>query len=122
MSAIINPDNNNLNYPELNLQETRETAYETNGTYYHHDEDNGNTFNVTAAERWSITMVKKLKEKFPDEVTITVINDDGSICAKMPKSWMRIVPKKHVEMSDERKEAMAERLKAAREAKNNKSS
>lgn len=62
-------------------------------------------------------MVKKLKEKFPDEVTITVINDDGSICAKMPKSWMKIHPTRHKNMTEEQKRVAYERLKAGREAK-----
>lgn len=75
------------------------------------------TFTVTASERWSIGMIRKLKEKYESEVGITAENADGSVVATFPAEWMRIVPKRHVEMSDERKREAAERLKAAREAK-----
>ena len=69
------------------------------------------TFTVTAAERWSIGMINRLKAKYPDQVEIAYVNKDGSILAYLPVEWMRIVPKRKVELSDERKAEMAERLK-----------
>mgnify|MGYP001224100150 CR=1 FL=1 len=53
-------------------------------------------FTVTAAETWSIAMVKRLKAKYPEEVEIRSINQDGSMVARLPFSWMRIVPKKSI--------------------------
>lgn len=75
------------------------------------------TITVTAAERWSIAMVKRLKEKYPEQVQIIHTNPDGSMLVHLPFDWMRIVPKKRVVMTDEQRYAAAERLKAARDAK-----
>ena len=82
-------------------------------TVYEHVSGN-KTFTVTAAERWSKTMIKRLKERYPDEVEITAENNDGSLVAHIPTDWMRIVPKRHVTMSDEQKKELTERLIAAR--------
>lgn len=85
----------------------RETVYE--------HLDGGETFTVTAAERSSVAMLRRLKATRPDEVEIVAENEDGSILAHLPYSWMRIVPKKKVVMSEEQKRAAAERMRAARE-------
>jgi hypothetical protein len=53
-------------------------------------------FTITAAEQWSIAMVHRLQEKFPEAVAIEHSNPDGSMVARLPFAWMRIVPKKHV--------------------------
>ena len=87
-----------------------------NETVYEHIQGN-DTFTVTAAERASIGMIRRLKEKHPDEVEIVVENEDGSILAHLPYSWMRIVPKKKMELSEERRAETAERLRRARESK-----
>ena len=87
-----------------------------NETVYEHVQGEA-TFTVTAAERSSIAMLRRLKEKYPDEVEIVAENPDGSLLAHLPYSWMRIVPKKKVVMSEERRAETAERLRAAREAK-----
>ena len=91
------------------MNEIKETVYE-----HVQGED---TFTVTAAERSSITMLRRLQEKHPAEVEIVAENPDGSLVAHLPYSWMRIVPKKKVVMSEERRAEAAERLRAAREAK-----
>lgn len=83
-------------------------------TVYEHIDGN-DTFTVTAAERWSIGMIHKLAEKHPGQVDIIAENEDGSLVAHVPYSWMKIKPKRRVEMSDERKEELRERLRAARE-------
>lgn len=87
-----------------------ETVYEhTNGI---------DTFTVTAAERWSIRMIKKLAEQYKDEVVIVHENADGSLVAHIPLSWMRISPKKKRTMTDEQRLACAERMAKMREARN----
>lgn len=75
------------------------------------------TFTVTAAEKWSIGMVRRLKEKFPEQVEIVHVNQDGSVLARMPFDWMRIVPKRCDTLTDEQRAAVAERLKG-RQASN----
>ena len=67
-------------------------------TVYEHIKGN-NTFTITAAERWSIGMIRRLKEKYPDQVDIRYINQDGSVLAHLPIEWMRIVPKRKVSAS-----------------------
>lgn len=88
------------------MDEIRETIYEHAA--------GSETFTVTAAERKSIGMLRKLAEKHPGEVEIVAENADGSIVAHLPYSWMRIVPKRHVEMSEERRLAAAERMRNMR--------
>lgn len=50
-----------------------------------------------------------LSEKYPDEVTNIVINKDGSIFCHVPVSYIKVSHPKRV--SDEQKEAAAERFK-----------
>ena len=63
-------------------------------TAYTHDAD-CDYFTVSACERWSITMVKRLKRERPDEVKIVKENADGTLMAHIPFEWMRIVPKRN---------------------------
>ena len=65
-------------------------------------------FTMTAAETWSIAMVKRLKAKFPTDVEIRDTNPDGSMVVRMPFAWMRVVPKK--EFSAEHREKLAQTL------------
>lgn len=85
-------------------------------TIYEHADGN-DTFTVTAAERWSVGMIRRLAEKHPGEVDITAENEDGSIVAHVPASWMRIIPKRSVELTDEQREERAERMRKAREVR-----
>lgn len=75
------------------------------------------SFTVTAAERWSIGQISKLKERYPDEVEIVSENADGSLVARMPADWMKIKPKRHVVRSEEQIRQCTEQLKAYRAAK-----
>lgn len=88
------------------MDEIRETIYEHAA--------GSETFTVTAAERKSIGMLRKLAEKHPGEVEIVAENGDGSLVARLPYSWMRIVPKRNVVMSEERRLAAAERMRSMR--------
>lgn len=86
----------------------RETVYEHIGG----DE----TMTITAEERWSVNMIRKLKAKYPDKVTITYENYDGSLVAHMPAEWMRIVPKREINLTEERRNALAERMRQLRKS------
>ena len=50
-----------------------------------------------------------LSEKYPDEVTNIIINKDGSIFCHVPVSYVKVSHPRRV--SEEQKEAAAERLK-----------
>ncbi len=60
------------------------------------------------------TKIRKLAEKFPEVCKILAENDDGSILAHFPVSWVKINPPRKV--SEERKKEFAERMKKTRES------
>ena len=69
---------------------------------------NSETATVTFTQGRYITRIKELAKKKPDKCKITAENSDGSIVAHIPTSWIRINPEK--ELSDEQRQAIAERL------------
>lgn len=62
--------------------------------------------------------LRKLHEQRPEDFQRYVENEDGSVYAKVPVKWVKISPPRHVEMTDERRTASAERLRKYREDKN----
>ena len=74
------------------------------------------TASITAAidTRWK-RKIEKLAEERPDECKILARNEDGSIFAHIPIKWVNISPPRKVEMSEERKAELAERLRKVRE-------
>lgn len=79
------------------------------------------TMYVSSDQQKIINKVRKLLEQHPDEVTILrqPEQNDGCIYATMPSAWLKISPPRTVELSDERKAELAERLKVAREVRAN---
>lgn len=67
---------------------------------------------VTFTQGRYITRIKELAKKKPDECQITNTNPDGSIVAHIPVSWIRINP--NMELSDERREKLAEHMRQIR--------
>ena len=57
--------------------------------------------------------VRKLAEKYPDEVKIVAINKDGSIVAHLPLNYVKISHPRV--LTDEQKQAAADRLNRVRE-------
>ena len=74
---------------------------------------------VTFSQGRYIGKIKKLAEKYPDDVKV-LENADGTILAYIPVKAIHISIT-HIEMSDERKKAASERLKKARVARKKKS-
>lgn len=69
---------------------------------------NDSEVTVTLSQRKYITKVKKLQEKYPDEVRIVVENKDGSVVAKLPIKYIKIsAPRK---VSEEQREQLRERF------------
>ena len=79
-------------------------------TVYEHIDGN-DTFTVTAAERWSIANIKRLAQRYPDKVCIVAENKDGSILARVPSDWMRIVPKRTVNLTDDQRAEFGQRMR-----------
>ena len=59
-----------------------------------------------------VNRMKRLSETRPHEVDI-IENEDGSVCVHFPLKWVKVsIPRA---MSEEQKQANAERLRAVRE-------
>lgn len=75
--------------------------------------------NIYTSERKFINELNALKEQYPNDVIIEHVNRDGSICAKVPYNWFRFVkPPIKRNYTEEQRQAMSERMKKAREARN----
>ena len=72
---------------------------------------------VTLSQGRYISKVRKLAEEYPSEVQIVHENEDGTILAHIPVSYIKI--SKPREVSEEKKGELSERLKMMREKKSN---
>lgn len=68
------------------------------------------TATVTFTQGRMKTRIMKLAEERPDEVFVTAINADGSMCARIPTRWIKVSPPRIV--SEEQVEAAKERILA----------
>lgn len=68
----------------------------------------GERATLSLSQRRTISRVKQLAKSHPEECQIVAENKDGSICAHIPVSWVRINPSR--ELSDEQRRQIAERL------------
>lgn len=76
---------------------------------------------VTFSQGRYISKIKKLAEKYPDDVKI-LENSDGTILAYIPVKAIHIsITHRNVEMTDEQKKIRSERLEKARVARKKKS-
>ena len=64
--------------------------------------------------------VLRLAEEYPDEVEIRREPDGngGFLVAKIPVKWVKITPPRKIELTDEQKEELRERIKIASAARN----
>lgn len=64
--------------------------------------------------------VLRLVEEYPDDVEIRREPDGngGFLVAKIPAKWVKITPPRRLELTDEQKEELRERLSAARASRN----
>lgn len=74
-------------------------------------------------ERKWISKIRRMAETNPSEVIILrqPEENDGCIYAKLPSEYLKIAPKRHIELSDEQREARAERLRELHKANKNNS-
>lgn len=77
---------------------------------------------VTFTDRKMINRIKKIYAERQDDFKYLVENNDGSICAKIPKKWVKINPgskpdpnKPKKQMTEEQKSKLLEGLKKYRE-------
>ena len=64
--------------------------------------------------------VLRLAEEYPEEVEIRREPDEngGFLVAKIPVKWVKITPPRRLELTDEQKEELRERLSVARASRN----
>ena len=74
---------------------------------------------VTFTQGRFITKIKKLAEKYPDEVKITAQNEDGSIVAHIPVSYIHISNRSR-DLSEEQLQELRERARNIRKSDLNK--
>lgn len=63
---------------------------------------------LSLSQRRTISRVRQLAAQYPDQCQIVAENKDGSICAHIPVSWVKINPPR--ELSEEQRQQIAERL------------
>lgn len=74
---------------------------------------------VSFSQKKYVNKIMRYLKSHPDEVELVAENKDGSVCAHIPISWVKISPpRKSRELNDEEKAKAAERLKNARAKKN----
>lgn len=64
---------------------------------------------LTLHQKKYVNKIKKLAEKYPNEVTIDYVNKDGTILAHMPTSYLHLF-RPH-QMSEEQRQAFSEKAK-----------
>ena len=77
------------------------------------------TCTVSFTSQKYINKIKKLYKKSPDAFEVFEINDDGSLYARIPLSWLKISMPRTKEMTEEQRESAAERFRKYREEKYN---
>lgn len=67
---------------------------------------------ISSDERRWVTKVRKLKEQHPEQVTIIKQpeQNDGCIYATVPIKWVRVNPPKVMNLTDEQRKQIGERL------------
>lgn len=66
---------------------------------------------VTFSKKSFINKVKKLREEYPDIILQFFENNDGTVCASIPVSWIKISPPKTRTLSEEERAMLSERMK-----------
>lgn len=67
------------------------------------------TVTVTFTQSKHKTKIRKLAEQYPNEVEIVAENKDGSLCAHVPLSYIRIMRPRDV--SEEERERLRQRAR-----------
>lgn len=72
-------------------------------------EKDGKVATLSLSQRRTITRVKELAEKYPEECQIIAQNKDGSIYAHLPVKWIRINPSR--ELTEEQRQTKADNMR-----------
>ncbi|MBO5969970.1 MAG: hypothetical protein J6S14_15890 [Clostridia bacterium] len=96
------------------MAEIRETCYEQDA-----DSKCGV---ITTNELGWIRKIQRLAEEYPEDVVIKLQPDEnyGYLLASVPTPWFVIRPPKKMNLSEEQKDALRERMAEARKKRNDK--
>ena len=109
-----------MNDFEKASDEIEERSYDSNNENVIEFLRNAKTATVNFTQPKYISKIKKLAEKFPDDVEICCENEDGSIVAHIPVKWIKVNnPTSNRVITEEQREAARERLAAYRETTKN---
>lgn len=80
------------------------------------------TFTFYSSEKKWVSKIEKYAESNPEVVIKRKDDDEGiiSIIAEIPKKWIKISPPRKVNLTDEQRQALAERMRNARQKLNSK--
>lgn len=68
------------------------------------------TMTLSVTNPKHINRLRKLHEKNPSCFDYLVQNSDGSICCRLPLSWLKITPPTKKELTEEEKQNLRQRL------------
>jgi len=85
-----------------------------NYCYERYKNDNVGWFS-SDEQKW-INRIRKLQEQYPDQVIIKAEpeTNDGCIYCKLPQDWLKIIPPRKCNLTEEQRKAISERLNNAR--------
>lgn len=68
----------------------------------------------SANEKRHVKNILRLAEQYPDEVTVKIMpeKNGGHILAWIPKRWIRISPPRKLDLTDEQRAAISDRMRA----------
>ena len=80
---------------------------ETCFNYCHKDKG----FFSSDEQRW-INKIRKLKEQYPDDIRIIAEpeTNDGCIYCQLPTSWLKIQPKRKMDLTEEERQVLRDRM------------
>ena len=76
--------------------------------------DGKNTWTVSTDERTWKNRLAKLAEQHPADVECVAQNTDGSVMYHFPARWLKVSPPRKVNMTDERRAELSDRMKSLR--------
>ena len=75
------------------------------------------TCTVSFTNQKHINKIKKLYEKYPEKFERYKENPDGSVYARIPLKWIKVSVPRSVNMTEEQRQAAADRLANSRKSK-----
>ena len=69
------------------------------------------TASISTGERSVINLLSRLAKRHPDECVLIAENTDGSVYYRIPWKWFTIRPPRKLNLTDEQRQTLGERLR-----------